>query len=79
MLQVTTSQDSGYTVYTFEANNTEYEVLTDDSELFTVYSKRKSLSSRATPKVYTLSELAKRSKVLRGFAALISGDNSTVN
>lgn len=79
MLQVTTSQDSGFTVYKFESNTTDYEVLTDDGVMFTVYSSMKSRSGRPTPKVYTLGELAKRSKVLRDLAALVSADNATAH
>ncbi len=72
MLQVSQTQDSGYTVYKFEANNTEYEVLTDDGVLFTVYSSRIGRSGRTAPKVYTIDELAKRSKTLKHLAILIA-------
>ena len=72
MLQVTQTEDSGYTVYKFEANNTEYEVLKDDSPYYQVYSKRKSLSRFSAPKLYTLEEMAARSKVLNNLSKLIA-------
>ena len=73
MLQVNQSFDSGYTVYSFEANNTEYEVLTEDNATFQVWSKRKGLSGRTAPKVYfSLAEMAKRSKALSHLATLIA-------
>lgn len=72
MIQVKQTQDSGYTVYSFEANNTTYEVLTSDGAEFTVYSSRNGLTGRTAPKVYTLPEMAKRSKALANLAALIA-------
>jgi len=73
MIEVKQTQDSGYTIYSFEANNTAYEVLTVDNIEFTVYSSRNGLSSRTAPKVYdSLADMAKRSKALANLAALIA-------
>ena len=73
MIKVNQTQDSGYTVYSFEANNTAYEVITTDNIEFTVYSSRNGLSGRTAPKVYgSLAEMAKRSKALKNLAALIA-------
>lgn len=73
MIQVKQTQDSGYTIYSFEANNTTYEVLTSDGVEFTVYSSRNGLTGRTPPKVYgSLAEMAKRSKALENLAALIA-------
>jgi len=66
------TQSNGYTVYTFEANNTEYEVLTVDHVAFDVYSKRKGLSGAAKLACYnSAAELAKRSKALNNFLKLL--------
>ncbi len=71
-MKIAQTQDSGYTVYKFTANNTAYEVLTDDDQEYQVYSQRNGLKSTSTPKVYdSLTEMAKRSKALAGLAALI--------
>ncbi len=73
MLEVTQTQDTGYTVYSFTANNTEYEVLTENGQTFTVYSSRIGRSGRPAPQCYdSLADLAKRSKALRNLAALIA-------
>lgn len=73
MIEVKQTQDSGYTVYSFQANNTSYEVLTTDNQEFTVYSSRNGLTGRTAPKVYdSLADLAKRSKALAHLAALIA-------
>lgn len=72
MIEITQTSEHGYTIYTFEANNTRYEILTQDNQEYTVYSRRNSLSGRAIPKVYaSLDDLAKRSKALRNFSLLI--------
>lgn len=74
IMEVTQTQDEGYTVYIFTANFTRYEVLTNNGETFIVYSARKSLSNRRPkPQYYdSLQDLAKRSKALRNLAALIA-------
>ena len=72
MLEVTQTQEHGYTVYKFSANNTEYEVLKDESPFYTVYSQRIGRSGSTAPKTYTLKELSARSKVLRLLAELIA-------
>ena len=73
MIEVNKTQDSGYTVYSFTANNTAYEVLTADNAQYTVYSSRNDLTGRAAPKVYdSLADMAKRSKALSNLAALIA-------
>jgi len=73
MIQVSQTQDSGYTVYSFDANNTKYEVLTDDGKTFQVYSSRKGLTGRTPPKVYdSLEDMGKRSKALNNLATLIA-------
>ncbi|MCK5127512.1 MAG: hypothetical protein KAR42_14750 [candidate division Zixibacteria bacterium] len=72
MIQVTTTIDDGYTVYKFEANNTEYEVLTDDGKTYQVWSNRKGCAGRTPPTCYdSLSDMAKRSKALANLATLI--------
>lgn len=71
-MQITQTQDSGYTVYKFTANNTEYDVLTRNGVEFDVYSSRIGLTGRTPPKCYdSLEELAKRSKVFKNFSLLI--------
>ena len=72
MLQVTQSIDSGYTVYKFNANNTDYDVLTTDGVEFTVYSQRAHMQHVSPPTVYgSLGEMAKRSKALNHLTQLI--------
>ena len=64
--------EDGDNVYTFEANNTDYEIMnTPGNPIYWVWSKRKSLTGRTTPKPYTLDQLAKRSKALANFVKLI--------
>ena len=71
-MQINQKLDNGYTVYTFTANNTDYEVLTRNGVQFDVYSSRKGLTGRTPPKCYdSLEELAKRSKVFKHLALLI--------
>lgn len=73
MIKITQTQDSGYTVYGFEANNTSYEILTQDGKQFDVYSKRIGLAGRAKLAIYdSLEKLALRSKALSNFAALVA-------
>ncbi len=72
MIQVTTTIENGYTIYKFEANNTEYVVLTDDGKTFQVWSNRKGRTGRTVPTVYdSLADMAKRSKALANLATLI--------
>ena len=74
MITVTQSQSNGYAVYKFNANNTDYEVLTDDNnQTFTVFSRRSGLRWNV-PTVYDNREaLAKRSKALSNLVKLIEG------
>ena len=73
MLNINKTHERGYTVYGFEANNTDYDVLTEDGKTFTVYSSNKSRSGLPAPKVYdSLSDLAKRSKTFEALAAFIA-------
>ena len=74
MIQINQTISHGYTSYQFEANNTDYEVLTKDGISFDVWSKRKNCGFDAQLKCYrSLSELAKRSKALNNFSKLIAG------
>lgn len=73
MLEVTQTEDSGYTVYSFTANNTAYEVMTTDGKTFTVYSRRLNFRRCSPPQCYdSLAHLASRSKALKNLAALIA-------
>ena len=75
MIQINQTIEHGYTVYKFEANNTEYEILTTDGVAFDVWSKRKSLRD-ATLKCYnSLAELAARSKALNNFQRKLPNKN----
>lgn len=72
-INVTQTQDSGYTVYKFDANNTAYEVLSTDGIEFTVYSRRHAFRRVSPPTVYdSLADMAKRSKALANLAQLIA-------
>lgn len=72
MIEVTQNQENGYTVYKFCANNTNYDVLTQDGREFAVYSQRKGFRGFPGVKVYgSLDEMAKRSKALANLATLI--------
>lgn len=67
------TKESGFTVYTFDANNTAYEVLTTDGIEFTVYSRRLAFKHGTPPTVYdSLADMAKRSKALANLAKLIT-------
>ena len=71
-IQINTKIENGYTIYTFEANNTKYDVITRDGKEFTVYSKRKNCGFDTAVKVYySLTELAARSKAFFNFSKLI--------
>ena len=73
MIEVTQTQDSGYTVYKFTANNTDYTVMIDETIGIQVWSNRKSLGYNPQVKVYdSLAEMSKRSKALKNLAALIA-------
>ncbi len=73
MIQITQTIEQGYKSYKFEANNTEYQILTKDDKSFDIWSKRKNCSFDAQLNCYnSLAELAKRSKALKNFAALIA-------
>ncbi len=73
MLEVTQTQESGYKVFKFEANNTEYEVLTNDNKEYQVWSNRKGCASDTVLKVYgSLQEMGKRSKALNHLSMLIA-------
>lgn len=73
MIQIKQTQEHGYTVYKFEAANTDYEVLTQDGKQFDVYSSRQGRAGGWILKVYnSLDEMAKRSKALGNLAALIA-------
>lgn len=72
MLQITQTKENGYDVYSFENRGTDYQVLSNDGVFFQVWSKRKSLSNLSAPKVYTLKEMAQRSKALKHLAQLIA-------
>ncbi len=72
MLQVNQTEEHGYTVYKFEANNTDYTILKDEGEFYHVYSHRKGLTRATAPKLYTLKEMAARSKALKHLATLIA-------
>ena len=72
-IEVTQTQENGYTVYKFCANNTDYDVLTQDGKEFTVYSSRRGCAAFPGIKVYaSLEEMAQRSKALANLAALIA-------
>jgi len=73
MLTIKQTIEENYTVYTFTANNTAYEVVTYDNVEYVVYSKRLTLSQGSIPKVYdNLEDMAKRSKALNQLAILIA-------
>ena len=73
-ITITTKIEHGYTVYNFEANNTSYELLTQDGKAFDVYSHRIGTGFAPTLKCYnSLTELAARSKALANFVKLIEG------
>jgi hypothetical protein len=76
MIQIQQSQEHGYTIYKFEANQTEYEVLTKNGQNFDVYSSRIGRAGRTVPKFYgSIDELAKRSMAFSNLVMLIN-DNS---
>lgn len=65
-----TTTSNGKTAYSFEANRTEYTVVQDEPNRFTVISHRKGLRF-PTLNVHTRDELVKRSKALAALVAFI--------
>jgi len=61
------------TAYSFTANATEYTVIADSDDRFTVISHRKSLRF-PTLNVHTRDEMLKRSKALRNLILFIEAD-----
>ena len=72
MIQIQTQQVENKIMYSFEANNTKYDVITENHEQFDVFSKRKNCGFDSQLKCYnSKAELAARSKALNNFVKLI--------
>lgn len=70
--EVTKTREYGMDVYSFNANNTNYTVMTKDRKTWEVWSNRNSLSYNPQIKLYgSLEEMAQRSKALANLAKLI--------
>jgi hypothetical protein len=79
MIQIQQSNSHGYTVYKFQANQTQYEVLTKNNKTFDVYSSRIGRSGKTAPKIYdSIEALSQRSLAFKNLALLIN-DNSILN